>query len=771
VRILDRYLIRETLGPFCLALGLFTFLLAVTPMLPVATGLLAKGVSAPMVGFLLLLLLPQSLAVTIPMAFLAGLLMALGRLSGDRESVAMLACGVSPLRLLRPIALMALVIAGADFYVLMEAVPNANMKWLEVTYSLLAEKTATDIKPRLFYEGFPGRTLFYEDARQDGSWGNVLLADTSQPGRPAVALAESGRMFLDPVHRRVEVVLHNSVGYVPGTDEGIYDTERSTERSFSVGAEEFFSAGTASRGISSMTIAELKAQIAEKRKVGLSPHNEIMAINLKFSFPAAAFVFGVLALALGLHTRREGKLAGLTLGLGVILIYYGFLESAEALAKGHKVAAWLARWVPNIVLAVLGVVGTWWRVRATGQTLSLQLPSWLSRRRGTTPEDAAAAAAGIAHRPAARPVLVIRIPRFDLPRPRLLDLYVSGRYLRMAALAFVGLMALYYIGTVIDLSEKVFKGQATPGAMAQYLWYSTPQFIYYVMPLAALVSVLGTIGALTRSSELTVMRACGVSLYRVAAPLLLLALVWSAALFLLQDRVLGPANQRAQSLADEIRNRSRVQNSAPRNWLVVPEGWVYYASFTNQRELSGVTIFETAQRPFRLARQTYTTRAVYDRGAWRAGRGWSQQFPSIDRSVREAFNTRTLKLPAPESFGAGDAQPEMMTFGQLRQYIHRLGESGFSIAAQQVELYGRLSYPLVTVVMTILGIPFAVTTGRRGALYGIGLAMVLAVSYWLLTAVFVAAGKAGLLPAPLAAVAPNVLFSAIAGYLVLTVRT
>src|SRR5437016_10556164 len=119
MKLLDRYLIRETLGPFFMALGLFTFLLAVMPMLREASLLLSKGVPLPTVGLLLLLLLPSSLAATIPMAFLTGLLMALGRLSGDRESVALLACGVSPLRLLRPVLLMAAVVAGADLYVLL----------------------------------------------------------------------------------------------------------------------------------------------------------------------------------------------------------------------------------------------------------------------------------------------------------------------------------------------------------------------------------------------------------------------------------------------------------------------------------------------------------------------------------------------------------------------------------------------------------------------------------------------------------------------------
>ena len=103
VKTLDRYLIREIVPPFGLALGLFTFLLAVKPMLEYTQDLLVKGVPLQTIGFLLLMLLPQSLGVTIPMALLTGILMGLGRLSADREAVAMLACGVSPMRLLRPV--------------------------------------------------------------------------------------------------------------------------------------------------------------------------------------------------------------------------------------------------------------------------------------------------------------------------------------------------------------------------------------------------------------------------------------------------------------------------------------------------------------------------------------------------------------------------------------------------------------------------------------------------------------------------------------------
>jgi lipopolysaccharide export system permease protein len=179
VSTLDRYVIRETLPPFFLALGLFTFVVAVQPMLLNAQDLLAKGVPIPTVALLLGLLLPSGLGVTIPMAFLSGLLMALGRLSGDREGVALLACGVSPLRLLRPVLLMALVATGLTLYVMVELLPDSNQRYRDICYNLLAKQTQSDIKPREFYEKLPGKILYVLDRRPEGGWNGVLLADTT----------------------------------------------------------------------------------------------------------------------------------------------------------------------------------------------------------------------------------------------------------------------------------------------------------------------------------------------------------------------------------------------------------------------------------------------------------------------------------------------------------------------------------------------------------------------------------------------------------------
>src|SRR5262249_45430104 len=108
------------------------------------------------------------------------------------------------------------------------------------------------------------------------------------------------------------------------------------------------------RGLSEKTIAELRKDIEEKKKANLSPHNEIMYIQQKFSIPIACLVFAIIGLALGMTVARDGKLAGFVLGIIVIFAYYVTMYLAEALAKGAWIKPELARWVPNILLGVAG---------------------------------------------------------------------------------------------------------------------------------------------------------------------------------------------------------------------------------------------------------------------------------------------------------------------------------------------------------------------------------------------------------------------------------
>ena len=141
---------------------------------------------------------------------------------------------------------------------------------------------------------------------------------------------------------------------------------------------------------------------------------------------------------------------------------------------------------------------------------------------------------------------------------------MSRAYLRVLALAFCGMLGIFYIAAFIDWSDNLFKGQATGVQLALFLAYSTPEYVYYVLPLAALVATLVTIGLLTKSSELIVMRACGVSLYRTAVPLLIFALLWSGALFALEESVLAESTGRGSAQASDARRpAAHVQRAQP----------------------------------------------------------------------------------------------------------------------------------------------------------------------------------------------------------------
>src|SRR6185503_18443297 len=149
--IIDRYVIRQVLMPFLLGLLIFTFIFIIPPLLDYAEDLVAKGVAGSLVAGLIALLLPQALAITIPMSLLLALLIAFGRLSADREFVAMQACGISLRRLLWPVAMISLSAWALTSYVLIQLVPGSNQRFLDTVFDVASQRAEGDVKPRTFF--------------------------------------------------------------------------------------------------------------------------------------------------------------------------------------------------------------------------------------------------------------------------------------------------------------------------------------------------------------------------------------------------------------------------------------------------------------------------------------------------------------------------------------------------------------------------------------------------------------------------------------------
>src|SRR5262249_44036906 len=170
MRILDRYVIRQVLMPFTLGLLVFTFLFIIPELMRYAEDYISKGAPTVVILRLVVALVPMALGLTIPMSLLLGLLVTFGRLSADREFVALQACGVSPLRLMRPVGFLAVLCAAITAYVLLVSVPDANQTFREITFNVIATQAEGEVKPRVFYDELPNIVLYVGEIPQTGGW-------------------------------------------------------------------------------------------------------------------------------------------------------------------------------------------------------------------------------------------------------------------------------------------------------------------------------------------------------------------------------------------------------------------------------------------------------------------------------------------------------------------------------------------------------------------------------------------------------------------------
>jgi LPS export ABC transporter permease LptF/LPS export ABC transporter permease LptG len=762
--IIDRYVIRQVLTPFLLGLLVFTFLLIIPVMMDYAEPLVAKGVSTDIVVALMIRLIPQALALTLPMSLLLALLVAFGRLSADREFVAMQACGVSLLRLLRPVGLISVTAWAATSYVLIVGVPDANQSFRDIVFNVTASRAEGEVKPRVFFDDYDNLVLYVREVPPSGvGWEGVFLADLRDPQRSSIFLARRGRVTVNREAQSVDMVLEDGTRHTAEAD-GRYDVATFKSATISVSAASLFGEGSNPKGLREMTIAELQAAIARNEATidpstgrPFSTHNEWMAIHQKFSIPVACLVFGLIGLALGATHRRDGTLGSFVLGILVVFAYYVPLYVGPAMVKSAFIPPWLGMWLANIVLGALGILLFLWRDRVADRPIHLPMPAWFGRRsvHGMLP--------GV---------------RFL----QILDRYVTASYLRYLVLSVAALIGIFYLSTFIDQSDKVFKGSVSWGMLMEYFRYATPQWFYWALPVGVLLATLITIALLTKNSELIVMKACGISLYRVAVPMFITSALVGAALFGVEQTVLGPSNRRAEQIRHQIRgNPADTFDVLHQRWLVGTAGQIYHYQWfaPGTRQVSGLSVYEFSPGMERITRRTYTDLATHvatdeedPLDVWRVERGWTREFETNGK-VRSftPFTSEVRRLEAANYFGTEEPDPDFMGYSELREYTKVLAAGGFDVVEQRVALARKLAFPFVTIVMTLIAVPFAVTIGRSGAMGGIAVGITLAIMYWTVISIFAALGNGGALPPVLAAWAPNLLFASGAAYLLLTVKT
>ncbi len=775
-------------SPIGLGLLLFNFVLLLQQITILMGALIERSASPGTIVRVFAYLLPSMLAITIPMAFLLGVLLSFGRLASDSEIVALRASGVSPSRLLRPVVAAAAVTGVATLWIMAVALPAANQAYRQEMFSMVLVKARTAIKPRVFTDDLlPNRTItiYASDvASETNEWKDVFVQNAQDPTSPQTILARSGHLVIDEDARNLELHLEHGVlhSYEPATPES-YTEQRFLTLDLPLPFDQFFPQATVlSKGTREMALDELTAKIHETEAKGrgaLAAAPYRVQWHKTFAIPAACLVFGLLGLGLSLGNRKEARSAAFGLSILVISVYYVFIKLGEQAGDTGLLPPWLAIWSANLVLgaAALGLLFLNHRWAAFDPLDPKIYASWLwlprwRRAQGPVPTR-------LAHPPRRAPTVVVRVPRFAFRFPGILDRYVSAQHLAHLALVTAALWAVFIVFHFTDLFDDVQHNHVKGATVFHYYAFFTFEVLHLMAPVAVLVATLTTFGLLSRRNEITAIKAGGISIYRATLPAVAVGLLVSLSLFGMGEYVLPQTNRIADEDFNVIKGRPpRSSSYLSRRWMLGSDGRIYNYDYatpglgSNGVSLFGLAVYDINRSEWNLRDRLFAARAEWQRGqgAYDLQRGWRRGFGP--RGYFRAFTeVRTRELEPPSYFRQEERGPDTFRFAELRDHIAKLEALGLDVVRLKVQLYRKPAFPAVALVMTLIAIPFSFVVGRRGALYGIGLSIVIAIVYQACLAICEALGNNALLPPVLAAWAPNLIFAAGGLYLMLTLET
>jgi LPS export ABC transporter permease LptF/LPS export ABC transporter permease LptG len=786
MRILDRYIVREVFRHALLGLIVFTFVLFVPQMVRLMELFVRHTGNGGQILELFLCVFPYLFTFTVPMGILIGVLLGLGRMSADSEIIALTALGIGRRRILVPVGVLALTGFVVTLVFTLWLAPMAQRTLRQIETRLVTSQISFVVQPRVFDERFPHLVLYVNDVSASGmQWHGVFLAEANDEKGSRLTMAESAVVVADPAAGTLELHMHG------GTT---HEFLRSDPDHYSVTA---FGQSDLPIEISGFDTGQDRQLSNPERgwrdllfDRGAGWREARVELHRRLAFPVACFVFALIAVPIGAQPRRGGRAAGSLIAVLLIAAYYLIFIVGAGMSRQGSVPPAVGIWFANALFAVVGVAllprmeqfrgESEWMTRfarfKTRMTIRRRRKA-LARARAaarnsstvrTVPETLAAA-----DDPLAQDTTADAGSSF----PRLMDIYLLRRFFFFFALLTAMFVFLFEAFTFFELLDDIARHRIPFLVVVDYFRYLTPYLLYNLGPLAALVAVLVTLGVMSKNNEIVAIKASGVSLYRLAVPLLVAGVLLAGAMVVLDDVYLPYTNQRQDALRNQIKGRPPQTYKRPERWIFGESSKIYnYDVFEPSQNLfGGLTVLELDPVTFQVRRRVFASRAQWSASqkTWVLQGGWIRDFNGGTITNYEQFRVRDLAelTEPPGYFNREFLQASQMSWRDLRRYISGLQQAGYEVSALTVQWHRKLAFPLIAPISMLLAIPFAFYVGTRGAVGGVAIGVAIGIIYWSLAELLQAMGGIGQLPPFLAAWSPDIIFFFLGLYFFLKMPT
>lgn len=764
MRILDRYIVREVFRHALLGIAVFTFVFFVPQLVRLMELFVRHTGSGSQILELFLCIFPGVLTFTLPMAVLIGVLLGLGRMSADSEIIALTALGIGRRRILLPVGVIALAGAGVTLCMTLWLGPIAWHKYRTLETDLVASQISFAVQPRVFDERFPKLVLYVNDVSASGTqWHGVFLAEAGRENGSQLTLAENAIVIAEPKEGKLELHLKGGTTHeFSREDPDRYSVTAFGQSDWPIEVNGLVSAQPRQVSNTERSLRELvNTRDDSWREARVELHRRL-------AFPVACLVFALVAVPLGAQPRRGGRAAGSLLAVIIIATYYLLTVIGAGLARQGEVSPSVGIWGANILLAILGLAllprMEQFRGESRWMNPAVRFRSWarLLRRRKARVRAAAMAITGISNG-------VIEHENGNEVQssgsfPRLMDIYLLRRFFFHFSLLMAAFIFLFEAFTFFELLDDIARHRVPFLIVVDYFRFLTPFLIYNLAPLGALVAVLVTLGVMSKNNEIVACKASGISLYRLAVPLLFAGLTLAATMIVLDETYLPYANQRQDALRNQIKGKPAQTYAQPQRWIFGENTKIYnYDLFDPAQTLfGGLSVVELDPATFQMRRRVFASRAKWSdtQKVWILEGGWVRDFSDGTITRYEQFPVTSLpELSEPPSyFNREVRQASQMSLGALRRYIDGLHKAGFDVANLTVQWHVKLAFPLIAPISMLLAIPFALLVGTRGAVGGVALGVAIGIVYWTAARLLEAMGGVGQLPPFLAAWSTDITF-------------